>query len=145
MYLKAYTPLIYPIPSDEQWVRTNQPIIEPPKARASSGRPKKLRNKGADETSNPYTVRKGGTKNQWHDERQECRRNFYRKHAADLDCNLDMVGVFCLLFMTANLYVIQCCLPTSLFAFVVGWFIQCPICGPIYCINAKCPIQCPMC
>jgi hypothetical protein len=142
MYLKAYTPIIYPVPSEEQWARTNQPIIEPPKARASSGRPKKLRNRGADETLNPYTVRKGGTKNQCrmckkyghntrtctarmrHDERQERRRNFYRKHAADLDCNLDRVSVSCVIFMIANLYVIQCCLLTSLFDFVCSWMVH---------------------
>lgn len=142
MYLKAYTPIIYPVPSEEQWARTNQPIIEPPKARASSGRPKKLRNRGADETLNPYTVRKGGTKNQCrmckkyghntrtctarmrHDERQERRRNFYRKHAANLDCNLDRVSVSCVIFMIANLYVIQCCLLTSLFDFVCSWMVH---------------------
>jgi hypothetical protein len=39
MYLKAYTPIIYPVPSEEQWARTIQPIIEPSKARASSKRP----------------------------------------------------------------------------------------------------------
>jgi hypothetical protein len=101
-----------------------------------------MRNRGADETSNPYTVRNDGTKNQcrmckkyghntrtctvrtWHDERQERMRNFYRKHAADLDCNLDMVSVSYLLFMTANLYVIQCCLLTSLFAFVCNYMVH---------------------
>jgi hypothetical protein len=64
MYLKAYAPIIYSVPSDEQWVRTNQPKIEPRKSRATTGRPKKVRNRGADETSNLETVRKCGKKNQ---------------------------------------------------------------------------------
>jgi hypothetical protein len=109
MYLKAYAPIIYPVPSEEQWVRINQPKIEPPKSRATIGRPKKVRNRGADETSNPYTVRKGGKKNQCgmckkyghntrtctvrmrHVERQQRRRTSYREHAADTNCNLDRV------------------------------------------------------
>jgi hypothetical protein len=41
MYLKSYTPIIYLVPSEEQWVRTNQLIIEPPEAKATIGRPKK--------------------------------------------------------------------------------------------------------
>jgi hypothetical protein len=54
MYLKACEPIIYPILSEEQWVRTNQPKIEPPKSRATISRPKKVRNRSANETSNPY-------------------------------------------------------------------------------------------
>jgi len=109
MYLKAYAPIIYPVPSEEQWVRTNQPKVEPPKSRATIGRPKKVRNRGADETSNPYSIRKGGKKNQCgmckkyghntrtctvrmrHDERQQRRRTLYKEHAADTDCNFDRV------------------------------------------------------
>jgi hypothetical protein len=63
MYLNAYAPIIYTVPSEEQWFRTIQPI-EPPNAGAITGRPKKLRNKGAEEIANPYTVRKEGKKNQ---------------------------------------------------------------------------------
>jgi hypothetical protein len=83
------------------------------------GRPKKLRNKGADEASNPYIVRKAGSKNQCvmckkyghitrtcivrmrHDERQQRMKSFYRKHVIDADCNIDMVSCaffFCLFF-----------------------------------------------
>lgn len=59
-----------------------------------------------------------------HDERQERTWNFYRKHAVDLDYNLNIVSVFCVLLMTANLYVIKCCLLTSLFAFVYSWMVH---------------------
>jgi hypothetical protein len=110
MYLKAYTPIIYPVPSEEQWVRIDQPQIEPPKSRATIGRPKKVRNRGQEETSNPYTVRRGVNKNQCgkckkyghntrtctlrkrHDEIQERRRSFYKEHAGNTDCNLDRVS-----------------------------------------------------
>jgi hypothetical protein len=54
MYLKACEPIIYPVLSEEQWVRTNQPKIEPSKSRATISRPKKVRNRSANETSNPY-------------------------------------------------------------------------------------------
>jgi hypothetical protein len=53
MYLKAYAPIIYSVPSEEQWVRTNQLKIEQPKSRATTGKPKKVRNRGANEISNP--------------------------------------------------------------------------------------------
>jgi hypothetical protein len=52
MYLKAYATIIYSVPSEEQWVRTNQLKIEPRMSRVTTGRPKKVRNRGADETSN---------------------------------------------------------------------------------------------
>jgi hypothetical protein len=107
MYLKACEPIIYPVLSEEQWVRTNQPKIEPSKSRATISRPKKVRNRSANETSNPYWIRKGGKKNQCgmckkyghntktctvrmrHDERQQRRRTFYGEHATDTDCNLN--------------------------------------------------------
>jgi hypothetical protein len=110
MYLKVYAPIIYHVPSEEQWVRTDQPKIEPPKSRATIGRPKKVRNRGQEETSNPYIVRRGGNKNQCgkckkyghntrtctvrkrHDEIQERRRSFYREHVGDIDCNLNRVS-----------------------------------------------------
>jgi hypothetical protein len=110
MYLKSYVPIIYPIPSEKQWVRTNQSIIEPPKSRATIGRPKKSRRRGVKETTNPYTVRNGGKKNQYrkckkyghntrtctlkkrHDEIQERRRSLYGEHASATECNLDMVS-----------------------------------------------------
>lgn len=60
MYKKAYDPMIYPMPSEEQWVRTNEDKVEPPVYRPAVGRPKKLRRRGPDEPRNPYCIRKGG-------------------------------------------------------------------------------------
>jgi hypothetical protein len=48
-YLKTYQPIIYPVPSEEQWPRSNQPIIEPPKTRVAPGRPRKVRIRGDEE------------------------------------------------------------------------------------------------
>jgi hypothetical protein len=82
-----------------------------------------VRNRGQEETSNPYTVRRGGNKNQCgkfktyghntrtctvrkrHDEIQERRRSFYRKHVGDIDCNLDRVSCSfgCILLHTSCL------------------------------------------
>jgi hypothetical protein len=64
MYLAAYDHVIYPVPSAEQWPRDNQPNIEPPKARAALGRPRKVREMGVDEPRNSSAIRKGGQKNQ---------------------------------------------------------------------------------
>jgi hypothetical protein len=90
-------------------------------------------------------VRKGGKKNQcgkWkkydhntrtctvrkrHDEIQECRRSFYIEHAADTDCNLDMVSCaffFAYFTLVIQLYVIIfCCLLCCSFVFVVRWLL----------------------
>jgi hypothetical protein len=62
-YLRAYQPIIYPVPSEEQWPRSNQPRIEPPKSRAAPGRPKKVRQRGIEEPKNPNTMRRGGNQN----------------------------------------------------------------------------------
>ncbi|KAB1203081.1 hypothetical protein CJ030_MR8G005531 [Morella rubra] len=48
-YRKAYAPIIYPVPSEEQWLRTVYEAMEPPQSRAQPGRPKKLRKRGPDE------------------------------------------------------------------------------------------------
>jgi hypothetical protein len=42
-YFKAYDHIFYLLPSGNQWLRSNQPKIEPPKARSAPGRPKKVR------------------------------------------------------------------------------------------------------
>jgi hypothetical protein len=57
MYLKAYNHVIYPVPSAEQWPRSSQPNIEPPKARAAPGRPKKVRERGVDKPRNLSAIR----------------------------------------------------------------------------------------
>jgi hypothetical protein len=60
MYLKAYEPIVCPVPSEEQWVKTDMDNIEPPKYRVAPGRPKKARKRGPDEPKNPNRIRKGG-------------------------------------------------------------------------------------
>jgi hypothetical protein len=62
-YLKTYQPIIYPVPSEEQWPMSNQPIIEPPQSRVASKRHRKIRFRGVEEPKNPNTIRKGGNKN----------------------------------------------------------------------------------
>lgn len=59
-YKKAYNPMIYPVPSEDQWVRTGQDEVDPPIIRPTPGRPKKIRRRGPDEPKNPYCIRKGG-------------------------------------------------------------------------------------
>jgi hypothetical protein len=108
-YLESYDPIIYPVPSQEQWPRSDQPNIEPPKARVAAGRPKKLRQRGVEEPKNQYTMRRGGGKIQcgqckkWghnkrscparkrQDERREQQAAYYRS-TAGIDWNLDMVS-----------------------------------------------------
>ncbi|CAL9012236.1 unnamed protein product, partial [Prunus brigantina] len=45
-YLSSYEPMVHPIPSMNQWQRTNWPPIKPPPYKKQPGRPKKSRNKG---------------------------------------------------------------------------------------------------
>ncbi len=60
MYLNAYEPIVYHVPSEEHWVKTNMEKIEPPKYRVPPGRPKKVRMRGTDEPKNQNRIRKGG-------------------------------------------------------------------------------------
>lgn len=48
-YKRAYAPIIYPIPSEDQWVCTTFEPMDPPFARVQLGSTRKLRKKGADE------------------------------------------------------------------------------------------------
>jgi hypothetical protein len=57
---KAYNPMKYPVPSEDQWVRIGQDKMDPPVVKAVPGRPKKVRRRGLDEPRNPYFIRKGG-------------------------------------------------------------------------------------
>jgi hypothetical protein len=59
-YKKAYDPMIYPVPSEDQWVRTGQDEVDPPIIRPTPGRLKKNRRRGPDEPKNPYCMRKCG-------------------------------------------------------------------------------------
>jgi hypothetical protein len=65
MYKKAYAPIIYPMPSEEQWVKTAHDVLDPPRSRKMPGRPRKARVRGPDESrvpQNPYRMRKFGLK-----------------------------------------------------------------------------------
>ncbi|XP_059431509.1 uncharacterized protein LOC132165014 [Corylus avellana] len=64
-YLKAYDYIVYLVPSEDQWPKSNQPKIKPPKSRSTPCKPKKLRQRGVDEPRNPNAMRRGGTKNQY--------------------------------------------------------------------------------
>jgi hypothetical protein len=110
-WLKSYDHIVYPVPSVEQWPRSNQPKIEPSKSRVTTGRPKKIRQMGAEEPRNPNSVRRGGNKvqcghckkfghnqrsceaRQRHEERRARVRQFYRENATT-EWNLDMVLVY---------------------------------------------------
>jgi hypothetical protein len=52
--------MIYPVPSEDQWVRTGQDEVDPPTIRPTPGRLKKVRRRGLDEPRNPHCMRKGG-------------------------------------------------------------------------------------
>jgi hypothetical protein len=63
MYKKAYAPMIYPVPSEEQWIRTNHGVLEPPRSKVTPGRPRKARTRAPDELRDPktpYRLRKFG-------------------------------------------------------------------------------------
>jgi len=65
MYKKAYAPIIYPMPSEEQWVKTAHDVLDPPRSRSMPGRPRKATVKGPDESrvpQNPCRMRKFGLK-----------------------------------------------------------------------------------
>jgi hypothetical protein len=93
-YLKTYQPIIYPMPSEEQWPRSNQPTIEPPKASVAPRRPKKIRQRGIEELRNPYTMKNGGHNTRTYltrkrqDERRE-QQKFKYKANAYTDWNID--------------------------------------------------------
>jgi hypothetical protein len=64
-YKKAYEFIVYPMPSEEQWLRTEHEKVEPPKSRLTPGRPKKVRIRAPDEArepKNPYSARKFGAR-----------------------------------------------------------------------------------
>jgi hypothetical protein len=41
VYKKAYAPIIYPMPSEEQWIKTSHDKLEPQRGRITPSRPKK--------------------------------------------------------------------------------------------------------
>jgi hypothetical protein len=60
MYLNTYALIVYHVPGEEQWVKTNMKKIEPPKYRVEPDRPKKVRMRGPDEPKNQNMIRHGG-------------------------------------------------------------------------------------
>lgn len=52
--------MIYPVPSEEEWERTDFPDVHPNVVRKPAGRPKKKRIRTADEPKNPYTTSRSG-------------------------------------------------------------------------------------
>lgn len=48
-YMRTYTAVIYPVPDEHSWTKTDSPDIDPPKFDKHVGRPKKSRRRGPDE------------------------------------------------------------------------------------------------
>jgi hypothetical protein len=64
-YKKAYEFIIYSMPSEEQWLRTEHDKVQSPKLRLTLGRPKKVRIRALDEPrdkKNLYSARKFGAR-----------------------------------------------------------------------------------
>jgi hypothetical protein len=57
MLKKAYEPIIFPMPGEEQWTKTNCEHVDPPLSRIQ---PRTVRTRGPDEPRNQYKRRKGG-------------------------------------------------------------------------------------
>jgi hypothetical protein len=67
VYKKAYTLVNYPMPSEEQWVKTSHDKLEPPRGRIALGRPKRQRRRAPNESrdpKNPNRMRKFGARMQ---------------------------------------------------------------------------------
>ena len=65
VYKKAYAPVIYPMPSKEQWIKTSHDKLVPPRGRITPSRPKKQRRKATDESRDPKNsnrIRKFGAR-----------------------------------------------------------------------------------
>ena len=60
MYLLSYDSIIYPMPSEDQWVKTNNDVMEPLVVRTQPGRPKKLQIRAPDEPRNPHKLSRDG-------------------------------------------------------------------------------------
>jgi len=61
MVRKAYDLILYLMPDEEQWTKTNNEHVDPPVVRIQPGRPRVVRTRGPDEPKkNQYRMRKGG-------------------------------------------------------------------------------------
>jgi hypothetical protein len=52
MLKKAFEPIVYPMPGEEQWIKTNGEHVDPPVVRIQLGRPRVVRTRGPDELKN---------------------------------------------------------------------------------------------
>jgi hypothetical protein len=59
MLKKAYEPIVYPMPGEEQWTKTNCEYVDPPVVRIQPGRPRVVRTRVPNEPRNQYRMRKG--------------------------------------------------------------------------------------
>lgn len=64
MYLLSYEPIIYSMPTDDQWVKMTYEVLEPPVVRTQPGRLKMLRIRLLDEPRNPYKLSRYGLRGQ---------------------------------------------------------------------------------
>jgi hypothetical protein len=46
MLKKAFEPIVYPMPGEEQWIKTNGEHVDPPVVRIQLGRPRVVRTRG---------------------------------------------------------------------------------------------------
>jgi hypothetical protein len=60
-YKKAYAHTIFPVPHEDEWVKTSTPDIDPPAYTIPVGRPKKNRRKGPEEDGPSSSRAKKGT------------------------------------------------------------------------------------
>jgi hypothetical protein len=53
MYMEAYNPVVYPVPGEDSWTKTETPDIDPPVFKVSLGRSQTKRRKGKFEVPEP--------------------------------------------------------------------------------------------
>jgi hypothetical protein len=56
--MKAYNPIIYPMPDEQQWEKTGLEKVEPSFVKKAPSRPKKQRKRDPNEPRNPYKIKK---------------------------------------------------------------------------------------
>jgi hypothetical protein len=116
MYKKAYEPVIYPMPSQEQWIPTQHDKLEPPVSRVAPGRTKKVRKRQVDERrdpKNPNRMRKFGARMKY----SMCKGRGHNKRA-------------CPMRSTQASVVLPTPSPASmcLLIFIILYFLLCTIC-----------------
>jgi hypothetical protein len=61
MYVEAYKPIIYPVPGQHDWTKTDTPDIKPPEFYINKGRKQEKRRKGKFEVPKPKDTSRMGT------------------------------------------------------------------------------------